>query len=94
MTTPIPPSAKPSGGWFGRSGDASRVAAHKVVYDVTEMVQQHPGGARAILRHAGQESSRDFDFHSPEGRKVWKPHRIGTLERCPSEPGGEGCAIS
>ena len=29
-----------------------------------------------------------------EGRKVWKPHRIGTLERCPSEPGGEGCAIS
>ena len=70
------------------------LVAHKVVYDVTEMVQQHPGGARAILRHAGQESSRDFDFHSPEGRKVWKPHRIGTLERCPSEPGGEGCAIS
>ena len=114
------------------------LVSHGKVYDVTKVVRSHPGGANSILRHAGKESSDDFDFHSTSGRKMyvrptpfhhnlisrdapaalpqpiltpgtlralfvshamcgscrWGPLQIGRLERCASEPGGDGCVIS
>ncbi|KAJ6017261.1 hypothetical protein N7451_000640 [Penicillium sp. IBT 35674x] len=43
------------------------VAIHGAVYDVTDFLDSHPGGAKVILRCAGKDATDDFDsVHSPE----------------------------
>ncbi|CAL5868016.1 uncharacterized protein PFLUO_LOCUS2239 [Penicillium psychrofluorescens] len=43
------------------------VAIHGAVYDVTDFLDSHPGGAQVILRCAGRDATGDFDsVHSPE----------------------------
>ncbi|PWY67028.1 L-lactate dehydrogenase [Aspergillus eucalypticola CBS 122712] len=37
------------------------VAIHGSVYDVTEFLDEHPGGAQVILRCAGKDGTADFD---------------------------------
>jgi hypothetical protein len=62
------------------------LVSHGKIYDVTSAVRTHPGGARAILRHAGQEASEDFEFHSAAAKKLWKPLLIGSVEPCVAHP--------
>ena len=57
------------------------VSAHGVVYDVTSFVDDHPGGTFAILSHAGEESTADFDFHTRSAQKSWTGFAIGRMER-------------
>ncbi|KAJ6008286.1 hypothetical protein N7540_012262 [Penicillium herquei] len=43
------------------------VAIHGAVYDVTDFLDSHPGGAKVILRCAGKDATSDFDsVHSPD----------------------------
>ncbi|KAL4960450.1 FMN-dependent dehydrogenase-domain-containing protein [Aspergillus stella-maris] len=43
------------------------VAIHGAVYDVTGFLDEHPGGAKVLLRCAGRDATSDFDsVHSPE----------------------------
>ncbi|KAJ5987758.1 hypothetical protein N7481_002968 [Penicillium waksmanii] len=43
------------------------VAIHGAVYDVTDFLDEHPGGSKVILRCAGRDATNDFDsVHSPE----------------------------
>jgi L-lactate dehydrogenase (cytochrome) len=58
------------------------------VYDVTEFIPKHPAGEKAILRHAGQECTEDFLFHSPGAQKLWHPYCIGSVEGADA-----GCVI-
>ncbi|XRM47504.1 hypothetical protein ABZX51_010474 [Aspergillus tubingensis] len=37
------------------------VAIHDSVYDVTDFLEEHPGGAQVILRCAGKDGTADFD---------------------------------
>lgn len=54
--------------------------AHGRVYDVTQFVHRHPAGWKAIMRHAGSDSTVDFDFHSSSARKLWTPLHVGYVE--------------
>ena len=54
--------------------------AHGRVYDVTRFLQRHPAGDRSILRHAGTDSTIDFDFHPMHAQKMWAPFMLGYLE--------------
>lgn len=63
--------------------------AHGKVYDVTSWLDKHPAGAKSILRHAGEDSSVDFDFHSKSAKQLWEPFCIGRIK---GESGG--CIIS
>lgn len=72
------------------TADDCWLIAHGRVYDVTSFIECHPGGARAILRHAGTDSSLDFDFHSSSARKLWRPLQVGFFDD--ESPGG--CAIA
>lgn len=70
--------------------------AHGRVYDVTAFVQQHPGGPRALLRHGGQDSTEDFDFHSISARSLWTSFAIGAVRHCKANPAAtwiESCSI-
>jgi cytochrome b involved in lipid metabolism len=44
------------------------VIIHKKVYDVTDFLSSHPGGARVILAHAGRDATAEFDPVHPPGR--------------------------
>ncbi|CAI7571185.1 unnamed protein product [Penicillium glandicola] len=47
--------------------DSCWVAIHGAVYDVTDFLDSHPGGATVILRCAGKDATEDFDsVHAPE----------------------------
>ena len=56
------------------------LTAHGKVYDVTEWVETHPGGAAALLRRAGRDATRDLDFHSKRARAQWEATCIGRLD--------------
>jgi cytochrome b involved in lipid metabolism len=63
------------------------VTAKGVVYDVTDYIDLHPGGSKAIVRHAGQVVDSDFDFHSPHAQvHVWPRYAIGHIK-------SSGCAV-
>ncbi|GAV27213.1 hypothetical protein PMKS-000677 [Pichia membranifaciens] len=43
------------------------VSIHGHVYDVTEFLEAHPGGADKLLRFAGKDATRSFRLQHPEG---------------------------
>ena len=60
------------------------LVAHRKVYDVTSFVQHefHRAGMHTIVRKAGTDVTRDFDFHSPRARKqLWGHYLIGVQAR-------------
>ena len=64
-----------------RTRQSCWVALHDSVYDFTEFVESHPGGARGILRHAGTDASEVFaELHSQSIFAAFGPtYRIGKL---------------
>lgn len=41
------------------------------VYDVTDLIDDHPGGSEAILRHAGKDATQEYELF----------HAAGTVEK-------------
>jgi cytochrome b involved in lipid metabolism len=64
--------------------DSAWIVADGVIYDVTQYLSRHPGGADCILRKAGgvKDCATDLQFHSKHGRKAWEQYRVGTLRKC------------
>eukprot|EP00929_Paragymnodinium_shiwhaense_P037593 TRINITY_DN19_c0_g1_i1.p1 TRINITY_DN19_c0_g1~~TRINITY_DN19_c0_g1_i1.p1 ORF type:complete len:189 (+),score=17.35 TRINITY_DN19_c0_g1_i1:52-618(+) len=62
------------------SPDDCWLIAHGVVYDATRFMSLHPGGPCIAMR-AGQDATRDFDFHTKAGRRSWGKFRVGTLRQ-------------
>ena len=50
------------------------------VYDVTSFLPKHPGTPNAVLRHAGTDSTVDYDFHSAQTQALWEDFHVGYLE--------------
>ena len=65
------------------------LVAHGKVYDVTPFLEAHPAGTTSIMRHAGTDATRDFEFHSHGAQKLWDRFHIGYVRR--HDP---GCAVS
>ena len=55
------------------------VANHKV-YDVTSYLDKHPGSKGAILKYGGQDTTRDYNFHSSNAVKIWALFHIGYVQ--------------
>jgi len=70
------------------------IIAHGSVYDATSYLPHHPGSFEAVLKNAGRDCSRDFDFHSSNARNViWSRLRIGEVIRCPGSKSSSICHI-
>ena len=54
--------------------------AYGKVYDATEWVELHPGGAAALLKRGGKDATQDFDFHSKRAQDQWGPCLIGRVD--------------
>jgi len=70
------------------------IIAHGSVYDATSYLPHHPGSFEAVLKNAGRDCSRDYDFHSSNARNViWSSLRIGEVIRCPGSKSSSICHI-
>jgi hypothetical protein len=60
---------------------ARQVVLRGLVYDFTTFVDAHPGGARAVLRHAGTDATAVFEeLHSESIFTAYAPaHLVGAL---------------
>eukprot|EP00438_Fugacium_kawagutii_P035789 Skav200797 [mRNA] locus=scaffold370:102209:106506:+ [translate_table: standard] len=58
------------------------MAIHGLVYDVSNFMQEHPGGAQLLEDVAGQDASLEFEdaLHSDAARKEEKMELKGLLE--------------
>ncbi|RLN72831.1 hypothetical protein BBJ28_00012734 [Nothophytophthora sp. Chile5] len=66
-----------------RSVESCWLVASDQVYDVTGLVNVHPGGSRSILRKAGgPDCTKDMKFHTKKARKMLEKCFIGKLQPC------------
>eukprot|EP01062_Namystynia_karyoxenos_P005217 TRINITY_DN11836_c0_g1_i1.p1 TRINITY_DN11836_c0_g1~~TRINITY_DN11836_c0_g1_i1.p1 ORF type:complete len:252 (+),score=37.98 TRINITY_DN11836_c0_g1_i1:124-879(+) len=64
--------------------DSCWLVAHGKVYDATPILQKHPGGEMVLLSKAGEDCSKEYDFHrmcDPEVYAMWQGCCIGRLRR-------------
>ncbi|KAJ2848419.1 hypothetical protein IWW36_003311 [Coemansia brasiliensis] len=61
------------------------IIIHKKVYNVTEFLDEHPGGEEVILDNAGKDATNDFEDigHSEDAQEMLEKYFIGTLEGAP-----------
>lgn len=54
---------------------------HNGIYDVTEFLNEHPGGEEVLLEVAGKEATEMFEDvgHSTDARELMKKYKIGEL---------------
>ncbi len=45
---------------------------NKEPYDVTDFIDEHPGGKQCILNKIGKDCTIDYNWHSKNGKKLWK----------------------
>lgn len=57
------------------------IIAGNSVYDLTDIVAIHPGGAAALVACGGGKKDCEVDlfFHSPDGRAMWGKRKIGEI---------------
>jgi cytochrome b involved in lipid metabolism len=61
------------------------VAIHGSVYDITNFMDDHPGGEEVLLEQAGQDATEAFEDigHSEEARETLRNLLVGRLEGAP-----------
>ena len=62
------------------------VIIHNKVYDVSDFVDEHPGGSAVILKYAGKNATKAFDpIHPPDTlTKYLAPkHHLGEVSKPP-----------
>ncbi|KOC66144.1 Cytochrome b5 [Habropoda laboriosa] len=61
--------------------DKTLIILHDKVYDVTDFLNEHPGGEEILLDHSGKDSSEDFDDigHSSDAFDLMKKYLVGEL---------------
>ncbi len=57
------------------------VLIHNLVYDVTQFLDEHPGGEEVLLEQGGKNASEGFEDvgHSGDARELMKKYQIGEL---------------
>ncbi|KAJ9584043.1 hypothetical protein L9F63_021620 [Diploptera punctata] len=57
------------------------IIIHNSVYNVTEFLNEHPGGEEVLLEQAGKDGTEAFEDvgHSTDAREMMKKYKIGDL---------------
>lgn len=71
------------------NNQSSWLVIHNTVYDITEFLNEHPGGEEVLLEQSGLDGSEGFEDvgHSLDARELMEKYKIGELmesERYPS----------
>lgn len=57
------------------------IVIHNNVYDVTEFLNEHPGGEEVLIEQGGKDATEAFEDvgHSSDARERMKKYKIGEL---------------
>ncbi|XP_070504963.1 cytochrome b5-like [Chironomus tepperi] len=63
------------------SNKSAYLVIHNSVYDVTNFLNEHPGGEEVLLEQSGKEATEAFEDvgHSTDARELMKKYKIGEL---------------
>ncbi|XP_028132796.2 uncharacterized protein LOC114328209 [Diabrotica virgifera virgifera] len=66
----------------GKQGSSVWIIIKDNVYDVTDFMEEHPGGAELIMEWAGKNATKDFDNfgHSLDAKRDLKKLKIGEVD--------------
>lgn len=67
---------------------SSWLVIHNNVYDVTEFLNEHPGGEEVLLEQAGKDGSEPFEDvgHSSDARELMEKYKIGEIVESECKP--------
>jgi cytochrome b involved in lipid metabolism len=57
------------------------IVANNNVYDITELLDIHPGGKQCLINHIKKDCTIDYNFHSKDSKKEWKKYKIGYIKK-------------
>uniref|UniRef100_A0A182RW11 Cytochrome b5 heme-binding domain-containing protein n=1 Tax=Anopheles funestus TaxID=62324 RepID=A0A182RW11_ANOFN len=65
----------------GKADNPTWIVIRDSVYDVTQYMEDHPGGSELIAEWAGKDGTKDFDDfgHSSDALRLLKTLQIGVL---------------
>ncbi|CAG9766458.1 unnamed protein product [Ceutorhynchus assimilis] len=65
----------------GKGDSSVWIIYRDCVYDVTDYLEDHPGGGDLIMEHAGKNCTRAFDDfgHSSDAKRKLKEFKIGEI---------------
>lgn len=77
----------------GKNGNPIWIIIRDVVYDVTDYVEDHPGGPELVTDFAGRDGTKDFDDfgHSSTAMEMLKQYKVGELNYVSSMMILSGC---
>jgi len=63
------------------SDNATLLVIHDSVYNVTDFLNEHPGGEEVLLEQLGKDATEAFEDvgHSSDARDMMKKYKIGEL---------------
>lgn len=72
--------------------ESAWLVAGDKIYDATQYLDCHPAGEASILRKSGGvvDVTRDFEFHSPSARKLFRSLEIGRIKPCKCDYSTDG----
>ncbi|KAJ5772005.1 hypothetical protein N7520_002534 [Penicillium odoratum] len=58
------------------------IVIHGQVFDITEYLQDHPGGAEVLIETAGTDATEAYEDvgHSEDAREIMQPYLVGVLK--------------
>jgi len=70
-----------------RDAKSCWMTIHDKVYDVTQFLEEHPGGEEVLLEQAGGYATESFEDvgHSTDARELMKEYEIGVLAEADRE---------
>jgi cytochrome b involved in lipid metabolism len=70
-----------------RNSQSLWLAIHDQVYDVTQFIEEHPGGEEVLLEQGGGYATEAFEDvgHSTDARELMKKYHIGKLAESSTE---------
>ena len=59
--------------------------ANKKVYNASDFLKSHPAHTKRIMKYAGTDVTKDFNFHTQDQQKVWARYLIGYIDNIPNK---------
>jgi len=57
------------------------IIVNNKIYDISVIINNHPGGKECLLRNLGKDCTKDLNFHSKQTRKLLKKLYIGEYKK-------------
>lgn len=64
-----------------KEGKTNLIVIHNNVYDVTDFLNEHPGGEEVLLEQSGNDATEAFEDvgHSTDAREMMNKFKVGEL---------------